>query len=64
VLSNRIVGYSISDRMESSIAVNALESAVARRAGSVASCVLHSESETVRAGPLRTASDVEHVTAD
>lgn len=43
VWSNRIVGYSISDRMESAIAVNALESAVARRAGSVTGCVVHSD---------------------
>lgn len=43
VWSNRIVGYSISDRMESQIVVNALESAVARRSGSVAGCVLHSD---------------------
>ena len=41
--SNRIVGYSISDRMESRIVVDALESAVARRAGEVAGCVLHSD---------------------
>ncbi|RLV47049.1 IS3 family transposase, partial [Nocardioides mangrovicus] len=41
--SNRIVGYSISDRMTSQIAVNALESAVARRDGQVAGCVLHSD---------------------
>ncbi len=31
VFSNRIVGYSIDDRMKSRIAVNAIESAVARR---------------------------------
>lgn len=43
VWSNRIVGCCISDRMESSIAVNALESAVARRAGEVAGCVFHSD---------------------
>ena len=41
--SNRIVGYSMSDRMESSIAVAALHSAVARRGGNVAGCVLHSD---------------------
>jgi len=41
--SNRIVGYSMSDRMESSIAVAALDSAVARRGGKVAGCVLHSD---------------------
>ncbi|QIX53725.1 IS3 family transposase [Rhodococcus sp. DMU1] len=40
--SNRIVGYSISDRMKSRLAVAALESAVARR-GSVAGCVVHSD---------------------
>lgn len=43
VWSNRIVGYSISDRMESQIAVDALESAVARRSGKVAGCRLHSD---------------------
>lgn len=42
VYSNRIVGYSISDRMKSRLAVAALESAVARR-GSVAGCVVHSD---------------------
>lgn len=43
VWSNRIVGYSISDRMQSQIAVDALESAVARRSGKVAGCRLHSD---------------------
>lgn len=46
VWSGRIVGYSISDRMQSQIVVNAVESAVARRAAagqSVAGCVLHSD---------------------
>ncbi|MGW0025460.1 IS3 family transposase [Rhodococcus sp. NPDC003383] len=42
VYSNRIVGYSISDRMKSRLAVAALESAVARR-DSVAGCVVHSD---------------------
>jgi transposase InsO family protein len=41
--SNRIVGYSMSDRMESAIAVTAVESAVARRGGAVAGCILHSD---------------------
>jgi transposase InsO family protein len=41
--SNRIVGYSMADRMESQIAVAALDSAVARRGGDVAGCVLHSD---------------------
>jgi putative transposase len=46
VWSRRIVGYSISDRMQSSIAVAALDSAVARRAAagqSTAGCVLHTD---------------------
>lgn len=46
VWSNRIVGYSISDRMESKIAVDALNNAVARRAvdgQKVAGCTLHSD---------------------
>ncbi len=42
VFSNRIVGYSIDSRMKSAIAVNALNSAVARR-GDVAGCVLHTD---------------------
>ncbi|MDQ0426052.1 transposase InsO family protein [Cellulomonas iranensis] len=42
VFSNRIVGYSISDRMTSQIAVNALVSAVQRRRA-VAGCVVHSD---------------------
>lgn len=42
VWSNRIVGYSIADRMTSQLAVDAVESAVARR-GSVAGCTLHSD---------------------
>ena len=42
VWSNRIVGYSISDRMKSRIAVDALNMAVARR-GKVAGCIVHSD---------------------
>ena len=46
VWSRRIVGYSISDRMTSRIAVAALDSAVARRAAAgqtAAGCVLHTD---------------------
>ena len=42
VFSNKIVGYSIDSRMKSSLAVNALENAVAMR-GEVAGCVVHSD---------------------
>ncbi|WP_432456946.1 IS3 family transposase [Cellulomonas iranensis] len=42
MFSGRIVGYSISDRMTSQIAVDALVSAVQRR-GDVAGCVVHSD---------------------
>jgi putative transposase len=42
VWSNRIVGYSIDSRMKASLAVSALESAVARR-GDVAGCIVHSD---------------------
>ena len=42
VFSNRIVGYSIDSRMKSRIAVNAIESAVARR-GDVTGCLFHSD---------------------
>jgi transposase InsO family protein len=42
VVSNRIVGYSIDDRMKARLAVNALDNAVARR-GDVAGCILHSD---------------------
>ena len=43
VFSNRIVGYSIADRMQAQLAVDALETAVARRGGDVAGCLLHSD---------------------
>ncbi len=42
VFSNRIVGYSISDRMQARIAVDALKMAVSRR-GDVAGCTVHSD---------------------
>jgi len=45
----RIVGYSIDSRMKARLAVAALEHAPARR-GEVAGCIVHSDSETVRAG--------------
>ena len=48
--SNRIVGYSIDSRMKSRIAVNALNSAVARR-GDVAGCILHTDYAEVRVKP-------------
>ncbi len=46
VYSNRIVGYSIDSRMKSSLAVAALNNAVARRrieGGAVAGCVVHTD---------------------
>jgi transposase InsO family protein len=43
VYSNRIVGYSIDARMKARLAVAALDSAVARRGGDVAGCILHSD---------------------
>lgn len=43
VHSGRIVGYSISDRMQARLAVAALASAVARRGAQVAGCVVHSD---------------------
>lgn len=42
VHSNRIVGYSISDRMMAKLAVDALRNAIARR-GEVAGCILHAD---------------------
>ncbi len=42
VFSNRIVGYSISDRMTAKLAVDAVRHAVARR-GEVAGCILHAD---------------------
>ncbi|WP_165497077.1 hypothetical protein [Rhodococcus sp. ABRD24] len=44
--SNRIVGYSIDSRMKARLAVDALDSAVARRAAAgdqVAGCIVHSD---------------------
>jgi transposase InsO family protein len=46
VFSNRIVGYSIDSRMTASLAVSALETAVARRDGDIAGCVLHSDRDS------------------
>jgi len=44
VFSNKIVGYSMSDRMFASLAVDALRSAVSRRGrAGVTSCVVHSD---------------------
>ena len=43
VYSGRIVGYSISDRMDAPLAVDALRSAVQRRGGDLAGCVVHSD---------------------
>ncbi len=40
--SNRIVGYSIADRMKARLAVNALDNAAVRR-GDVAGCILHTD---------------------
>ncbi|RUP26984.1 MULTISPECIES: IS3 family transposase [Mycolicibacterium] len=45
VFSNRIVGYSIDDRMKSQLATTALSNAVARR-GDVAGCIVHSDRGT------------------
>lgn len=42
VFSNRIVGYSIADRMHSRIVVQAIDSAAARRSD-IAGCILHSD---------------------
>ena len=42
VFSNRIVGYSIDTRMQSALAVRALNNAVMRR-GNVAGCLLHTD---------------------
>jgi putative transposase len=42
VFSNRIVGYSIDERMKARLAVCALDNAAARR-GDVAGCILHSD---------------------
>ena len=42
VFSNRIVGYSISDRMKARLAVDAVNNAAARR-GDVAGCVFHTD---------------------
>lgn len=42
VFSNKIVGYSIDSRMKSTLAVRALENAVAMR-GDIAGCVIHTD---------------------
>ena len=55
--SNRIIGYSMSDRMKASLAVHALNNAVARRGG-VAGCILRSHrGSQFRCRKLRRALD-------
>ena len=61
VFSNRIVGYSIDERMKSRIAVNALNNAVARRVG-VAGCILHTDrGSQFRARKLRRVLNRHHM---
>jgi putative transposase len=61
VFSNRIVGYSIDERMKSRIAVNALNNAVARRDG-VAGCILHTDrGSQFRARKLQRALNRHHM---
>ena len=61
VFSNRIVGYSIDERMKSRIAVNALNNAVARR-NSVAGCILHTDrGSQFRARKLQRALNRHHM---
>lgn len=44
VWSNRIIGYSIDERMKARLAVAAVETAIARRSGAdVAGCIVHSD---------------------
>jgi putative transposase len=49
VYSNRIVGYSLSDRMTASLAVSALHNAVALRSP-VGTPIIHSDSQTANTG--------------
>jgi len=59
--SNRIVGYSIDERMKSRIAVNALNNAVARRDG-VDGCILHTDrGSQFRARKLQRALNRHHM---
>jgi putative transposase len=61
MFSNRIVGYSIDDRMKSRIAVNALNNAVARR-DRVAGCILHTDrGSQFRARKLQRALNHQHM---
>lgn len=43
LFSNRVVGWSIDNRMKARLVVAALEMAVARRGGTVEGCILHSD---------------------
>lgn len=43
LFSNRIVGWAIDSRMKARLVVAAIETAVARRGGDVAGCILHSD---------------------
>lgn len=65
VFSNRIVGYSISDRMKSQIAVDAVASAVQRRGIDVTGCVVHSDRGSIHVrGRQRTTRRGRHPPVD
>jgi len=57
VFSNRIVGYSIDERMKARLAVAAINNAAARR-GEIAGCIFHTDVPAVPPGsPLPRSSD-------
>ncbi|MBY6382383.1 IS3 family transposase [Rhodococcus erythropolis] len=48
--SKRVLGWSIADHMRTELVIEALDMAVAARGGDVVGTIMHSDSETVRAG--------------
>ena len=53
VASHRVPGFAIGEHHDAELAYAALATAVAVRGGAVAGVILHTDSETVRAGVLR-----------
>ena len=56
VFSNQIVGWAIDERMNARQVVAGLEMAVARRAGDVAGCIVHSDTGSLVSTPRTTTS--------
>jgi hypothetical protein len=51
--SKKVLGWSVADHMRTELVIEALDMAVTARGGDVTGTIMHSDSETVRAGVFR-----------